>query len=84
MLSVNSSPTTVTTGATAFKGKASTKDLKNAYKQIKEFRYNTILSSNLPKDAKQNLLRNEIITELSQMNLLDKIKAIFKQINLFR
>ena len=76
MLSVNSNPTSVM----AFKGKPSAKDMKKAYKAMEEIHWHTIMSdTRISNEVKKNLLINKAVSDLSQMNWLEKLKLFFKK-----
>ena len=76
MLSVNSNPTSVM----AFKGKPSTKDMKKAYKAMEEAHWHAIMSdTRISNEVKKNLLINKAVSDLSQMNWLEKLKLFFKK-----
>ena len=76
MLTVNSNPTS----AMAFKGKPSAKDLKKVYEAIDKTQWNAKMKdTRISNEVKKHLLINKIMSDLSQMNWLERIKLLFKK-----
>ena len=80
MLSVNSNPTIQT--APAFKGCPKKTVMDPAFKKVVDptmERIQQIMSSDLDKVAKQRAVDIELISRLSQMSWLDKLKCLFSK-----
>ena len=76
MLPVNSNPTSVM----AFKGKPSAKDLKKVYEAMEKAHLNQIMKDpRISNEVKKKLLINKSVSDLSQMNWLEKLKLFFKK-----